>query len=687
MQYPGFRGSSHVSPALSLVRPLLLSISMLAVHSVWARQPASSTDLGSLSLEQLANLTITSVSRHREKLADAAASVYVITADDIRRSGVTSIAEALRLAPGVEVSRVGAHSWSISIRGFNSNLSNKLLVLIDGRSVYSPLYAGVFWDVQDTLLNDIERIEVISGPGGTLWGTNAVNGVINIITRSSRNTLGGYAEVGAGNEESGFGGFRYGGRLGKDATVRAYAKYFNRDSSRSAGGGNARDDWSMGQGGFRLDWDPGRRDKLTVQGDVYKGGEDGLYNSPFALGTMPGPPIPGTSDVLGGNVLGHWTRQLGTDSDLNVRIYFDHTERDIPGLYTEGRNTFDLDMQHHFHPWPRHDIVWGGAFRVTGDHLDNSAYAAFIPDNRVDKTFSAFVQDKLDLWRQKLFLTLGSKFGHNDYTGFEIQPNLRLTWLASEHQTLWAAVSRAVRIPSRLDADLDLTVPVASLPLGGGVFVPLYAMVRGSHQFKSERLVAFEGGYRAQPIDILSFDVSFFYNRYDRLETQELGTPEFIGTFPSIQYIVLPYSLANGMKGESYGATIVADWRPLPRWRLEFQYAYFDLQLHNRAGSNDQGAQAVEGNSPENQFSMHSYLDLSHNLSLFTSVRHVDNLPNIGIPSYTAVDASLRWQPMNRLQLAITGRNLTDRHHVEFGSGGVGNLIERSVYGTLTWQY
>lgn len=672
-RYPASNSSSRLVAGV-LTGAMAMSSPLLAANA------SGNADLGNLSLEQLANLTITSVSRHKEKLADAAASVYVITADDIRRSGVTSIAEALRLAPGVEVSRTGAHSWSVSIRGFNSNLSNKLLVLIDGRSVYSPLYAGVFWDVQDTLLEDIDRIEVISGPGGTLWGANAVNGVINIITRNSRDTLGGYADVGGGNEEQGFGGFRYGARIGRDATMRAYVKYFNRDSSRNAAGEDAHDSWSMGQGGFRVDWLPTQSDRLTVEGDVYQGGEHGLFNSSFTLGTLPGPSVAGTSDVFGGNLLGHWSRQLNGGGDLKLKVYYDHTYREIPGLYTERRDTFDLDFQHHFWFARRNDVVWGAAFRVTGDHLNNSQYAAFLPDSRTDKTYSAFLQDKIDLWAERLYFTLGSKFEHNDYTGFEFQPNARFTWLVSEHQTFWAAVSRAVRIPARLDADLTLTVPVR------GFVIPIYAIVKGSHQFKSEQLIAYEGGYRAQPLDNVSFDVSLYYNQYDRLEAQELGTPQLVVNPPAI-YFVLPNVLTNGMKGESYGATVVTDWRPVPRWRLEFQYAYFNLQLHNRAGHQGSGVFNVEGNSPKNQFAVYSYLDLPHQLSLFTGIRHVDNLPNLGIPSYTAVDASLQWRPVDALQFALTGRNLIDRRHVEFGSGGAGNLIERSVYGTVTWRF
>lgn len=472
-----------------------------AAFDVHADEP--SIDIKGTSLIELMNMKITSVSKTEERLSDAPAAVYVITHDDIRRSGVTSIPEALRLAPGVHVAREGAHSWAISIRGFNSDITNKLLVLIDGRSVYSPLFAGVFWDVQDTLLEDVERIEVISGPGGTLWGANAVNGVINIITRSAQDTLGGFAEFGGGNQEQGFAGLRYGGKLGEDAAVRGYLKTFSRDSFRRADGERAIDDWQMNQGGFRLDWQQSEADLFTVQGDIYSGKEDGMFRDDFILGTVPGPDFKDQSDVAGGNLLGRWERQLSETSDFQLQAYYDYSKREIPGTYDEARDTFDIDFQHHFKLGRRNDILWGLGYRWTRDDIDNTTFATFTPDSRSDETFSAFLQDKIDLWDEKLFLTLGSKFEHNDYTGFEYQPNARLSWLPTERQTLWAAVSRAVRTPARLNTDLRLTAPVPGLPDSGArqPFVRPGAVLQRLRQAADPG--AARAGYRYRPAAVL----------------------------------------------------------------------------------------------------------------------------------------------------------------------------------------
>ncbi|SDG25737.1 iron complex outermembrane recepter protein [Pseudomonas benzenivorans] len=503
--------------------------------------------------------------------------------------------------------------------------------------------------------------------------------MINIITRSAQETQGGFLEIGGGNEEQGFAGFRYGGKLGEDAALRGYLKSFKRDASRRADGGHAIDEWQMSQGGFRLDWEPSAEDLFTFQGDLYSGEEDGLFRDDFTLGTLPGANFRDQTDVAGANLLGCWQRQLSETSDVQLQAYYDHTQRDIPGTYNETRDTLDIDFQHHFKSGARHDILWGAGYRLTRDELDNTLFATFTPESRKDQTFSAFLQDKIDLWDEKLFLTLGSKFEHNDYTGFEYQPNARLTWLASERQTLWAAVSRAVRIPARLNSDLRLTAPVPGLPF------PLYINVNGDRDIEFEELLAYEAGYRLQLRDDLSFDLSPFYNDYDKLLTQEPGTPIVVIDPPTF-YIVLPNTQDNGMTGESYGGTLVANWRPTSAWRLQLQCAYVDLQLHNKPDSLDVSAQNAEGNSPEHQLSLYSFVDLPHDLSLYTGLRYVDHLPNLGIPSYTALDLSLAWSPRDDLAFSITGQNLTDAGHGEFGQAP-GNQVERSVFGKVTWRF
>jgi iron complex outermembrane receptor protein len=633
------------------------------------------TRLADLSLEELGNVQVVSVSKRAEPLIATAASVFVITRDDILRSGVTSIAEALRLAPGVEVARRSAHAWSISIRGFNRDLSNKLLVLIDGRSVYSPLYAGVFWDVQDTLLQDVDRIEVISGPGGTVWGANAVNGVINIITRSAGETKGSYVAVGGGIEEEAFAAFRYGGELGPGFDWRGYLKYFDRDSSRQLDGQEAADDWRMVRAGFRADRDRSVAGKFRLQGDLYSGEKSGVFLEDFELGTLPGGVFADEVEVSGGNLLVQWSRALDGDGELELEAYLDHTRRDIPNTYDETRDALNIDVQQHASVGERHRITWGAGFRLTTDQLDNSAFAAFLPDSRTDRTYSLFLQDRIGLWDNGLLLTLGSKFEINDYTDFEWQPNVRLAWRPGERQTTWVAVSRAVRIPSRLDAHLRLTAPLAvpSLPF------PVYVVINGSEDFDSEELTAYEAGYRFGASDAFSLDLSLYYNEYESLQTTEPGAPELV--LPS--HILLPNTLANNLRGRSHGGTLAVDWRPAESWRLSFHYAWLDLQLRTGDESQDPAATALAGNSPRHQASLFSFVDVLEDFSLYTGLRYVGELPNLDVDAYTALDLSIRWHASDTFVASLTAQNLTDGSHLEFGAGA--NQAERALFLKLAW--
>jgi iron complex outermembrane receptor protein len=657
-------------------RPIIATVTALTAFLAWAPIFAQTSHfLADLSLEELGSIEVTSVSKQAESLLDAPASVFVISREDIVRSGVTSIPEALRLAPGVEVARRGSHAWSVSIRGFNSDLANKLLVLIDGRSVYSPLYAGVFWDVQDTLLDDIDRIEVVSGPGGTLWGANAVNGVINIITRPAKESLGGFATLGAGNEERGFAGLRVGGELGTTATARAYLKYFDRDASLRVGGSDAPDDWRMARGGFRLDWQPSSLDQMRLQGDIYDGQKAGEFLDEFTLGTLPQGVIRDDVQLSGGNLMVEWQRELASSSSLRLQAYYDRTNRDIPNTYKAERDTFDVDAQHAFSPGTRHALLWGAGVRLTRDTLGNTLFATFDPDSRTDRTYSLFVQDKITLSTDKVFLTLGSKFEENDYTGFEWQPGARLSWLIDERRTTWVAVSRAVRIPSRLDADLRLTAPfsVPEIPF------PIYITINGSNDFESEELLAYEAGYRWQVNDRVYFDLAAFYNDYDQLQTTEPDNPELVLPF----YIVLPNTLGNNMHGTSHGGTLAVNWQPALEWQLRFHYAYYDLQLQTNAASLDPNAPGIAGNSPRHQLSLFSFLDFLDVFNLYAAIRYVDDLPNQNVADYTALDISLRWKLTDSFDISLTGQNLTDSSHAEFGPAAI--ETERSIYVKAAW--
>jgi iron complex outermembrane receptor protein len=654
--------------AFSIAKQATLVVAVV-LHAAAGAQFAGPTPFD-LSIEELGELLVTTVSRRGETRNEAAASVYVITAEDIRRSGITSIPEALRLAPGVEVARNGSSEWTISIRGFTSDLSNKLLVLIDGRSVYSPLFAGVFWDVQDTLLSDVERIEVVSGPGGTLWGANAVNGVINIITHSASNTQGALVELGAGNEEASVGA-RYGWDIGEGLSARAYVKAIDRDATELGSGAGAGDEWRMGRAGFALEWQANERDIVNVRADAYSGEAGSLIRGDFTVGTLPGPSFPGTVDLAGGSVNGNWRRTLADDSSLGVQAYFDHTDRQIPNSFNEARDTWNVAFQHDMADVGRHDLQWGGELRSTEDEIDNTLFATFTPDSRSDTTVSAYIQDRIRLHDEKLFLTIGTKLEHNNYTGRESQPNIRLSWLPSRTHSFWGAVSRAVRVPARLNSDLTLFAPIG--PIAGS---PFYVRVQGSPNFESEEVVAYEAGYRLQASNRLAIDFAFFDNYYDRLQTQEAGPFTVIPGPPS--YFVVPASLANGMQGETYGGTAAITWQPLSRWRLQMHYAHVEMDLELKPGGTDAGALNVARNSPRNQAAVRSYLELPSNLSLYTGVRYVAELPAQNVPSYMAVDLSLEWRAPNRpLRASFTVGNLNDDRHLEFGGN---TYIERSAF-------
>src|SRR5947207_8365738 len=496
---PGSNVRSLKFTSFSKPKLMVLVLIACAGNTLAQTYAASGTplELKKLSLEQLLDIEVTSVSRRPEKLSETASAIQVITQEDIRRSGATSLPEALRLAPNLQVAQVNSHDWAISARGFNNTLANKLLVMIDGRAIYTPLYAGVFWDVQDVMLEDIDRIEVVSGPGGTLWGANAVNGVINIITRSAHDTLGTLASADAGTEERGV-ALRHGRSLGEDASARLYAKGFRYDHSVTADGNAVADAWDLKQAGFRADW--GKNGSgITLLGNAYDGKSQG---SGFPDRT-----------VSGANLLARWSRELGDGAGLQAQVYFDRNHRKQPGLFTLDIDTIDVDLQHHFSWGGKHEIVWGGGARTNRDHTTGGSILAFVPAADTLTLVHVFAQDTVSLSEHVKF-TFGSKFERNSYTGLEVQPSARLAWKLDEHGLLWSALSRAVRTPSRVDR--ALVTPSFNLP-------PPYSgkLVTGPPFFESEKLTAFELGYRAQPTPQSSFSFSAFYNDYDRLRSLE----------------------------------------------------------------------------------------------------------------------------------------------------------------------
>jgi iron complex outermembrane receptor protein len=669
------------------VAALLVAASLFGRSPQAAAATNSAPDLAELSLEELTKIEVTSVSKKAEPLQNVPAAIYVITGEDIRRAGVTSIPDALRLAPGLQVARINAHDWAISSRGFNNLYANKLLVLIDGRSVYTPLFAGVFWDVQDLMLEDVERIEVIRGPGATLWGANAVNGVINITTRSSKATQGALVTAGYGTEEQGFGAIRYGGKLGDHGAYRLYAKYFNRDDSAAGGRGEASDAWESLRAGFRTDWEPSAQNLFTVQGDIYQNRMDQTYNL-----LTPAFPFARDDEQLvrahGGNMLGRWVHTLSDESDLRIQAYYDRTSRETD-FFTEDRDTFDVEGQYRFAILERNDMVVGAGYRHSDSYNLRSNFTLwFAPEERQTHIFNTFVQDEITLVDDTLFLTLGSKFEYNEYTQWEIQPSGRLLWTPAEQHAIWGSVSRAVRTPSRADNDLRVSSSVLppSSPVNPAPF-PGVVTLTGDDDVLSEVLMAYEIGYRVQPQEFLSFDLALFYNDYDRLIGFESGPVDASG-FPV--FLRYPLLFVNSMEGETYGGELAGNWEVTDWWLLRGTYSYIDMKLRRRDSGADVFGDQTEGSTPHHQVSLRSLMSLPHNLQFDVSARYVDTLSALGIDSYTAVDVRLGWRPFRSVDISLVGQSLLDHRHAEFGSSVVREQqteVERAFYGKVTWTF
>ena len=654
--------------------PLVFAALYASTVAGIAHADAPSTgDLKQLSVEELMNIEVTSVARHPEKLLQAAAAIQVITQEQIRRSGATSIPEALRLADNLEVAQKNSHDWAISARGFNTALGNKLLVMIDGRTVYTPLYSGVFWDVQDYLLEDIDRIEVISGPGGTLWGANAVNGVINIITKSAADTKGLYAEAGGGKQLEEFGGARYGGTLGSNVDFRVYGKYFDRADEIFTNGSRAPDAWHQERGGFRLDSQVSAQDALSLHGDFYDGHEN------VDTGGV------GAGEAGGGNIVGHWTHVFSDESDLSLQSYYDRTHLVDPiapvylggilelapaGYLRDDLTTLDTDFQHRFALGTRNHIVWGVGYRYTHDVVRNAPGIGFFPAVFNQSLYSAFVQDEF-LLGHDWSATVGSKLEHNDYTGFEYEPNVRLEWSLATGQALWSAISRAVRTPSRIDRNFEQPVP------------PAPVLLEGSNSFESEYVTAYELGYHGGLGSRVTGSVSTFYNVYSNVRSVSF-TPATI----------LPLYFQNNLEGHTWGVELSANYQVLENWSLHAGYNLLEENIRVKPGQFDLTNGLNETADPKHQFSIRSALNLPWQVNLDAALRWVDALrTNNGalpgtVPSYFEADTRLAWQATQGLELAVVGQNLLHAHHLEYGYPSPTTVqIERSVYGKIAWRY
>ena len=615
-------------------------------------------DLTSLSLEDLMKIEITSVSKQRQVVAEAPAAVSAISQEDIRRSGLNSIPELLRLVPGVNVARINASHWAISSRGFNELYSSKLLVLMDGRTVYTPLFSGVYWETLDYVLPDLERIEVIRGPGATLWGANAVNGVINITSKSARDTQG-LLFSGELSTVDYAGSLRYGGKVGEDTYYRAWAKYRSTDNFELPAG-DPHDGWDALRGGFRIDR-YADKDSLTLQGDAYSAREGQAYNFPILV-----PPFTAratdTSNYGGGNILARWTHTISPSSDFAVQFYYDRLQRDDIQLGYE-LDTFDLDFQHRFALDGRQEIIWGANARFMSDDIRNSPFGTFDPRSRNDYLVSGFIQDDLEIIPERLHLIVGTKLETNSYSGFEYQPGVRLLWTPGERNSVWAAVSRAVRTPSRWEEDSRILFGTMPTPAGP----PAQLETVGDTGFRSEEMWAYELGYRVRAAQNLTVDAAVFYNSYDKLRSGTLGAPTFSPT-PS-PHLIVPIQLGNGLEGETYGFEVAARWNVTPSWRLAGSYSFLRTHLHREAGVDPTLERIFEGTSPRNQLQVHSFYDITKDLEVNASAYYVDHLSTGDIPSYVRIDAGVTWRPKPNLEVSVGVQNLLDPQHPEFDSG------------------
>ncbi|PWU13954.1 MAG: TonB-dependent receptor [Verrucomicrobia bacterium] len=642
----------------TFIATLLSSLCTLVAQTEATNELEKSVQqLKGLQLEELVSLQVSALSRRPERLLDSPSAAQVATGEDIRRSAATSLPEALRLFPNLQVDQVDSQQWAISARGFNSTAADKLQVMIDGRSVYTPLFSGVFWDVQNVMLEDLDRIEVISGPGASLWGANSMNGVINVVSKSAQDTQGLLVSGGGGSFVNGAGAVRYGDKLGQDLYFRVYGFGFDRDNTLLPNGRDATNDWYMVQGGFRMDWLPGQTensgqgDHITVQGDFYGGSLQ--------------QPIFSDSTVQGQNILSRWTHPITEESVTTLQLYWDRTWRDVPGSYTEELNTFDLDFQHRFRLAQRHEVIWGLGYRLMADDVGNTPVLAFLPAHRNLQLFSGFVQDEIALIPETLSLTIGTKLEHNDYSGFEAQPTGRITWKPDTNQTVWAAISRAVRSPSRIDT--DFFVPGQ----------PPYLLVGAGRRFESETLIAYELGYRRQVTERLSGSLSLFFNDYDHIRSVE---PVAGATN---QFIIL-----NQLRAQSYGAELSLTWQMLDWWRMRGGYTYFHKDVYTDE-SRDVNHGTGEGNDPHHWFVVQSMMDLPANFEFDSVLRYQDNLNQLGptVPAYLALDLRLGWHATRNLELSIAGQNILDPQHPEFGAPATRQEIPRSVFGKVTWRF
>jgi iron complex outermembrane receptor protein len=665
----------------------------ILVSFVLLQQPilsgAQEQDLTGLTIEELMSLKVTSVSKKVQNLSDSAAAIFVITNDDLRKSGVTNIPDALRMVPGINVARIDSNKWAVNSRSANSRFADKLLVMIDGRSVYTPTYSGVYWEVQDVMLEDVDRIEVIRGPGATLWGANAVNGVINIITKHTADTLGGLVSLGGGNQEQAFAGARYGSSLGEKSYGRFYAKGFKRDEFQYPTGEDANDDWDMVRGGFRLDSSLTAKDRLTLHGDIYSGNIDQQMTVPSSTWSLPGgffSIIQDDTSVSGKNMVALWEHVLSSESKFTLQAYYDRTDRNEAFL-KERRDNFDVELQHQVKFGERNDVVWGARYRSSQDDFSNPdvTIVTMDPDSRQDNLYSAFLQDEIMIAQDRLWLTLGSKLEHNDYTGSELEPSARLLWAPQSNHKLWTSVSRAVRTPSRVEDDGTVLAGIMPYPYSPDPSLPLPVTIQmlGNNDLGAEELTAYELGYRFLLSRDFSMDAALFYNDYDKLRKFEPYDTVFVPN------IIQTNLATNHGSAQSQGLELALAWQATDWLKLDLAYSYLDSNME---------LDGQVGEEPQHQVSLRGFVNLRDDLDLNIWLRYVDSTSAVYVLSqngwytiddYATCDLRLAWRPMAKIELSLVGQNLLDGGHVEFvqETFTLPTEVGRGVYGKLTYKF
>lgn len=668
---------SLLSSAIPCPRRLAIVFFLaFALMGTWCTHAVAEDDLTSLSIEELMNVEVTSVSKTSERRSEAAAAIFVLSSEDIHRSGARTIPDLLRLVPGLDVAQISGNKWSVTSRGFGGRFANKLLVLIDGRSIYTPQFSGVLWEMHDIRIEDIDRIEVIRGPGGTLWGANAVNGVINITTKPTEDTQGGQVVVGGGNVERGFGSARYGGQAGDDLFYRAYIQAFERRPQGNSGlGVDADDDWSGGSVGFRLDWNATDRDTFMFTGgisDVKAREELNVAVPPPVLSTRAT-----TNNTLQNRyVLGKWTRTLSDDSDFELQVYYDYYIHEQL-LLDETQQTADMEFQHRFAAGEKHSIIWGGRVRFHEDDFINTPAVTYPNASRNDMLYSLFVQDTFSA-TDELKLIVGAKLEYNSFSGFEFQPNIRAAWTPDEKQTVWAAISRAVRSPSRSEQDLELLLSFDTTPVD---FANVFA---GDPALESEELTAFELGYRRSIGENVFIDIATFYNRYDNLRSLSLGEVTALPQLPGLPSVLIRPS--NFADGYTYGMEVTADWKPKSWWQIRAAYWYLNVNID----APPDFFAATEDDVPVNQAYINSRWNLAHNIEVDATLRYVDEIKAFAIDEYFELDARIAWRPKDNLELALIGRNLLDSAHFEAEDTTLDFIpseVARSIYFMVTWEF